>query len=170
MNATRALVGRRGTATLTMSEIAEQADVSRKAAYQQFGDRDTLILQTATDLIRRELLPALEALPRGRARVLAHAEHFAVHRGFYRPLLLGPGGLALSRELADLMRPITRQSLEATFEATLDAATIADLTTSYVGGSTALLITWITEGDDPLDPDAFTERFLRVQSLTLPPA
>ncbi|MHA3024675.1 TetR/AcrR family transcriptional regulator [Mycobacterium sp. BMJ-28] len=169
MRAALDLVSERGTAAVTMSDIAEAANVSRKAAYQQFGDRDALLLGTALDLVRRELIPALESLPRGRARVLTNARHFAGHRAFYRPVLLSAGGLPLSRELAHFLSPITHESLALQFGDTVSAATIADLTTTYVGGSTALLIKWLVEDGEPLDPEDFTERYFRVQSLVLPP-
>ncbi|MUL66415.1 hypothetical protein BOO86_18220 [Mycobacterium sp. CBMA 234] len=168
MQAAMDLVSARGTAAITMSEIAEAANVSRKAAYQQFGDRDALLLQTALDFIRRELLPSLESA-RGPARVLTNARHFAEHRGFYRPVLLSAGGLSLSREIAAFLTPITRDSMVARFGAAADAVTIADLTTTYVGGSTALLIRWLVEDPEPLDPLDFSDRYFRVQSLVLPP-
>ena len=162
------LVSARGTAAVTMSDIAGVANVSRKAAYQQFGDRDALLLQTAADLLRRELLPALESAPRGRARVLGSARHFVHRRNFYRPVLLSANGLALSRELAACLLPITRESMAAQFGDTVSAVTIADLTTTYVGGNTALLTTWLVDGPEPLDPNDFTDRYFRVQSLVLP--
>ena len=165
MRAAIDLVSSRETAAITMSDIAEAANVSRKAAYQQFGDRDALLLQTALDLIRRELLPALESLPSGPERVKANARHFAEHRSFYRPVLLSACGLPLSRELAHIFAPITHESLAIRFGETLSAAAIADLTTTYVGGSMALLITWLVEDPEPLDPVDFTERYFRVQSL-----
>ncbi|MBI3227981.1 MAG: TetR family transcriptional regulator [Mycolicibacterium cosmeticum] len=167
MRAALDLVSARGTAAITLSDIAETANVSRKAAYQQFGDRDALLLQTALDLLRRELVPSLAALPRGRARVLSNAQHFARHRAFYRPVLLNAGGLALSRELAHVLAPLTRESLAVQFGDTVNADALADLTTSYVGGSTALLITWLVDDAEPLDPEDFTERYFRVQSVVL---
>jgi AcrR family transcriptional regulator len=169
MQAAIDLVSARGTVAITMSDIAEAAKVSRKAAYQQFGDRDALLLQTALDLIRRELLPSLESAPRGRARVLNSARHFADRRAFYRAVLLSASGLALGRELAAFLLPITYESVAAQFVDTVSAVTIADLTTTYVGGSTALLIRWLVEDPEPLDPIDFTDRYFRVQSLVLPP-
>ncbi|MCV7253271.1 TetR/AcrR family transcriptional regulator [Mycolicibacterium fluoranthenivorans] len=169
MRAAVDLVSERGTAAITMSDIAEAANVSRKAAYQQFGDRDALLLQTALDLVRCELIPALAALPSGRARMLTNARHFAGYRAFYRPVLLSAAGLPLSRELSHVLAPITRESLVLQFGDTVSAETIADLTTTFVGGSTALLIRWLVEDDEPLDPVDFTDRYFRVQSLVLPP-
>ena len=99
--------------------------------------------------------------------MLCNAQHFAGHRAFYRPVLLGGGGLALSRELAHVLAPLTRESLAVQFGDTVSADTLADLTTTYVGGSTALLISWLVEDPEPLDPEHFTDRYFRVQSLAL---
>ena len=59
MHAAIALVSERGTAAVSISDIAEAADVSRPVLYQHFGDRDTLLLETALDLAARELLPRI---------------------------------------------------------------------------------------------------------------
>ncbi|MFD0487807.1 helix-turn-helix domain-containing protein [Saccharopolyspora spinosporotrichia] len=40
MRAAVELVTERGTAAVTLSDIAEAADVSRRVVYQHFGDRD----------------------------------------------------------------------------------------------------------------------------------
>lgn len=63
MRAAVSLAVERGTTNITVSDIAEAADVSRQLLYQQFGDRD---------------------------RALAAAGHFARHRSFYRPMRLRP--------------------------------------------------------------------------------
>ena len=59
MRAAVALVSERESTAVTVSEIAEAADVSRQVLYQQFGDRDALLLEAALDLVRRELLRRL---------------------------------------------------------------------------------------------------------------
>ena len=57
MAAAVTLVSERGTADVPVAEIADTADVSRRLVYQQFHDRETLLLEAALDLARRELLP-----------------------------------------------------------------------------------------------------------------
>jgi len=72
--------------------------VRRQVLYQQFGDRDALLLEAAFDLARRELVSAIEQAPRRfrRATMLTVAHHFAGHRVFYRALLL-PSAYVLRR-------------------------------------------------------------------------
>jgi AcrR family transcriptional regulator len=56
MRAAVALVGERGSTNVPVSDLAEAADVSRQLVYQQFGDRDTLLLEAALDLATDELV------------------------------------------------------------------------------------------------------------------
>src|SRR5690606_26575865 len=84
LEATVDLVTEHGTAAVPLSEIAETADVSRQLVYQHFGDRDTLLLEAAVELLESELLPRLEGVGGTRERALLVARHFASHRGFYR--------------------------------------------------------------------------------------
>ncbi|HEX8865496.1 MAG TPA: helix-turn-helix domain-containing protein, partial [Lentzea sp.] len=82
------LVTARGTTTVTLSEIAEAADVSRRVVYQHFGDLDSVLLESGLDLCRRELLPRLTGMREDpRSKTLATARHFAEHQVFYSALL-----------------------------------------------------------------------------------
>src|SRR5262245_49685676 len=107
MAAAITLVTERGTADVPVSDLAEAADVSRRLVYQQFRDRDTLLLEAALDLARRELLPGVTDGD-GRGRALALARHMAAHRAFYRALLTGPCAFALGRALSGLFMPVNR--------------------------------------------------------------
>jgi len=170
MRAAIALVGERGTAAVPVSEIADAADVSRQLVYQHFGDRDTLLLEAAVDLARRELLPSLADVrpaPGRRAPALAVARHFAEHRAFYRALLTGSSAFALNRELTELLIPVNRQVVQRVYGKLLDPRTIDDLATFLTGGSAAFVNTWVVEGADPLDPEEFTDRLLRMLSVVL---
>ena len=57
MAAAITLVTERGTADVPVSDLAEAADVSRRLVYQQFRDRDTLLLEAALDLAGRGCSP-----------------------------------------------------------------------------------------------------------------
>ena len=168
MGAAVALVTERGTAAVTISDIAEAADVSRQVVYQQFGDRDTLLLEAALDLARRELLPrvadASHALT-GRARALAMARHFADHRMFYRAILTGSCAFALNKALTGLLIPLNRQVVHQVCGERLDPHTVEDLATFLTGGWAAFVNTWVVEGEDPLDPEEFTDRLMRMVSV-----
>jgi AcrR family transcriptional regulator len=167
MEAAVALVHERGTAAVALSDIAEAADVGRKAAYQQFGDRDTLLLEASIDLMRRELLPKIVTLPPGRARAVASSRHFAEHRSFYRAILASSSASQLSAAVGELFLPRTRERLEFLF-ADLDAQFVSDVAIQLHGGMIALLTKWLVDGGDPLNAEEFADRLLRVQYFLVP--
>ncbi|WP_410631257.1 TetR/AcrR family transcriptional regulator [Amycolatopsis sp. cmx-4-83] len=160
MRAAIDLVGARESANVPVSDIAAAADVSRQVLYLQFGDRDTLLLEAALDLVRRELLEPLTRRPGGgRASTLALATHFAAHRRFYRAMLTSSSAFALNKALTSLFVPINRRyaSRVRTGEQAVD-----DLAAFITGGAAALVNTWVVEGADPLDPEEFTDRLMRI--------
>jgi AcrR family transcriptional regulator len=168
MNASVALVSERGYSAVALSDIAEAADVGRKVAYQQFGDRDTLLLEAAIDLLRRELLPQTVALPPGRERAVASARHFAEHRSFYRAMLTCSTASPLSAAVVELFLPRTRDRIEFLYGDDLGTQFVTDLATQLHGGMVAMLTAWLIDGEDPLDAEAFADRLLRVQYFLVP--
>lgn len=169
VHAAVALVSERGTADVPVSDIAAAADVSRRLVYQQFRDRDTLLLAAALDLAQRELLPGVTDGPDPRAKTLALAGHMAEYRPFYRALLTSPCGFALSRALRGLFRPLNRQAVESMFGDRVDERTTDDLATFLTGGWGAFVDTWVVDGPDPLDPAEFTDRLLVAASALVGP-
>jgi len=175
MAAAVAVVTERGTADVPVSEIAEAADVSRRLVYQQFHDRDTLLLEAALDLARRELLPRVigddpaDPAPRGMASALALAEHMAEHRPFYRALYISPCGFALGKALNGLFLPVNRAAVLGAYGESLDAQVIEDFAGFLTGGWGDFIRTWVVEGPDPLDPEQFTNRLMRVAATLLAP-
>jgi AcrR family transcriptional regulator len=169
MRAAITLVTTRGTAAVPLSDIAESADVSRQVVYQQFGDRDALLLEAALDLARRELLPRLMGGPppaaAGRSRALAMAQHFAEHRAFYRAMMTGSSGFALNKALTGLMIPFNRQVVHEVLGEGLDPGVAEDLASYLTGGWGAFINTWVVEGTDPLDPEGFTDRLMQLMSV-----
>jgi AcrR family transcriptional regulator len=173
MRAAAALVAERGTTAVPISDIAEAADASRQLVYLQFGDRDALLREAALDLAGRELLPRLQDAPdaaNGRHRALAIARHFAEHRSFYRAMLTGSCAFALNKALHGMLVPLNRRFVEATLGERLDPATADDLATFLTGGGAAIFNSWVVEGEDPLDPEQFTDRLMRMLHVltTLP--
>ncbi|QUH02102.1 helix-turn-helix transcriptional regulator [Saccharopolyspora erythraea] len=168
MRAAVELVTERGTAAVTLSDIAEAADVSRRVVYQHFGDRDALLLEAGLDLVRRELLPHLADDPRvaaGREQALAVARHFAGHRAFYRALLTGSCAFALDRGLIGVLLPINRQAIQRLHGDRLTREAIDDLAAFLTGGAGSFVTSWVVDGADPLDPEAFTDRLMGVMSV-----
>ncbi|WP_084010595.1 TetR/AcrR family transcriptional regulator [Pseudofrankia sp. DC12] len=166
MGAVVALVGARGTTAVTVSDIAEAADVSRQLVYQQFGDRDTLLLEAALDLAERELMPRItEGRLSGRERVVAAARHFAEYRSYYRAMLTGPVAYALAKALNDLLSPLNQRLVHRMSDQRLSPELVEDLTGFLVGGSAAVFNRWVVEGPDLLDPEPFADRLLQVLSV-----
>lgn len=168
MRAAITLVGERGTTAVAVSEIAEAADVSRQVLYQQFGDRDGLLLQAGLDLARRELIegPAYGSYDStdmtDRAGVLAMARHFAEYRGFYRAMFTGSCAFDLNKALTELITPANREVVRQRYGAHLDPELVDDLATFLTGGASAVVNTWVVEGEEPLDPEEFTDRLMRM--------
>ncbi|WP_410611723.1 TetR/AcrR family transcriptional regulator [Amycolatopsis sp. lyj-109] len=168
MRAAVELVSERDSTAVPVSEIAEAADVSRQVLYQQFGDRDTLLLEAALDLVRRELLDNLpdDTTPDGeRASMLALGRHFAAHRQFYRALLTSSSSFALNKALTGLFLPINRQHIARLLGRRLDARGVEDLAAFLTGGAAAVVNTWVIEGPEPLDPEEFTGRLMRIRTV-----
>jgi len=161
------LVTERGTAAIPITDFADAADVSRQVVYQQFGDRDTLLLEAAIDLARRELLPYIDdthALD-GRAQALTTASHLAGHRRFYRALLMSSCAFVLNKGLTGLLLPINREGIREIYSERLDPQMLDDVATYVTGGGTSLLNAWLVDGEDPLDPEEFTDRLMRMLSF-----
>jgi AcrR family transcriptional regulator len=157
-----ALVTERGTAAIPISDIAAAADVSRQLVYQHFGDRDALLLEAALDLARTELLPrfAEAALPEGPERARALTRHFAEHRVFYRAMLNSSSAYALTRALSGLILPVNRRAIDAQFAEGHDPQQLDDLAAFVTGGGAAVVNAWVTDADDPLDPDDLADRLV----------
>jgi AcrR family transcriptional regulator len=142
--------------------------VSRQLVYQHFGDRDTLLLEAALDLARREMLPRVADVSHtltGRGPALAMARHFADHRVFYRAMVTGSCAFALNKALTGLLIPVNRQVVRQMLGERLDARTVEDLAMCLTGAGAAFFNTWVVEGADPLDPEEFTDRLMRMVSV-----
>jgi AcrR family transcriptional regulator len=174
-----ALVTERGTAAVPLSDIAAAADVSRQIVYQHFGDRDTLLLEAALDLIRTELMPWLaETDPEtgtrtappttpaeAREQVLLLTRHFAQHRVFYRAMFNSSSASALNEALGGLFGALNRRAFQERFAGTFDPQQIDDLTVFVTGGSASIVNAWVTSGDEPLDPEDLADRMVGLAGI-----
>jgi AcrR family transcriptional regulator len=167
MAAAVALVTEQGTADVPVAAIAEAADVSRRLLYQQFGDRETLLLEAALDLARRDLLPRLDQTSGTEAigaRTLAIAQHMATHRAVYRALLTSPCAFALTRALNRLFLPANRTNVREAYGESLDERTSEDLAAFLSGGWGDFIFTWVVEGPETLDAEEFAGRLARTRA------
>lgn len=172
LRAAVALVSERETTSISISDIAEAAEVSRPVVYQRFGDRDSLLIEAALDLARRELLPRLEeapgrAAPADRRRAADLARHFAENRPFYRAMLTGSCAFALNQVLTALLLPLNQQIVRQLAGDGLDQQVVADLAAFLTGGSAAIVNEWVINGEDPLEPEQLADRLMRaISALT----
>ncbi|MER6085453.1 helix-turn-helix domain-containing protein [Streptomyces sp. NPDC001833] len=158
------LTTERGTTEISVTELAEAADVSRRALYEHFGDRDTLLIAAAAELVRHELLPRLPQDLDAGATTLVLARHFAEHQAFYRPVVTGSCAHAAIRTMRSLFRPYNAASAQRLFGEL--GARAADEVAEFLTGAMAMaLVDWLAEGEVPLEPDEFAERLLRIQSI-----
>lgn len=158
------LVSERGTTAIPVTDLAAAADVSRQLVYLQFGDRDSLLVAAAADLVTRELLE--ETHDSARLGVLATAEHFARHRLFYRPMLTGSCSYAMTRTLNGVFGPLNLRVLRERF-GNVDERTGADLSKFAAAGAGAIINDWLVDSPDPLDPHEPAERLLRLSSVLI---
>ncbi|WP_292988602.1 TetR/AcrR family transcriptional regulator [Mycobacterium sp.] len=158
MRAAVEVVIERDTANITVSEIADAADVSRPLLYQHFHDRDTLLLEAALDLAERELMPQITREPRLEVVV----EHFAQHRRFYRAILKSSRSYDLTHALNTMLGPFNQSLIDLVSRDRLEPHGVEDLTLFIAGGLSTVINTWLIETPDPLDVPAFTQRLLKI--------
>jgi AcrR family transcriptional regulator len=156
------LVSERGTTAIPVTDLAAAADVSRQLVYLQFGDRDSLLVAAAADLVTRDLLQ--ETYDDVRLGVLATAQHFARHRPFYRPMLVGSCSYAMTRTMNGVFGPLNLRVLRDRF-GDLDERTAADLAKFAAAGAGAIINDWLVDSPDPLDPQEPADRLLRLSTV-----
>lgn len=156
------LASERGTTAVPVTDLASAANVSRQLLYLQFGDRDSLFVAAAADLVTRELLEHADGDVR--LGVLATMRHFAEYRPFYRAMLTGSCAFAMTRALNSVFGAVNRRVAEERF-GDLDETTAADLGTFLAGGAGAIINEWLVDGVDPLDPQELADRLLRLASV-----
>jgi AcrR family transcriptional regulator len=161
--AARRLVTERRTTEVSVTELADAADVSRRVLYQHFGDRDALLVAAAVDLVAQELVPLMPDDLEESATAMAVVGHFAEHREFYRAMLTGSCAYQTSKTVNSLFRPFSVVSVQQTFD-NLDAQA-ADEVADFLTGATAMALTgWLVEEQESLDPTDFAVRLVRIYS------
>jgi AcrR family transcriptional regulator len=154
------LVSERGTTEVSVTDLAEAANVGRQLVYVQFGDRDSLLVEAAAELAGRELASRTENLHADvRLEVLRVARHFAEHRSFYRAMLTGSCAFAMARALSSLFVPVNREVAQEWF-GDLDPTLTEDVATFITAGVTGVVNRWLIDRADPLDPEELAGRLL----------
>ncbi len=163
------VVGERGTTEVSVTELAEAADVSRRVLYQHFGDRDSLLVAATVDLIAQNDFSELIQDPAEPDSAVALARRFADNRSFFRAVLTGSCAYAVTRTVAELVRPHSVASARRRF-ADIDDRLAGDIADYFTGGTIMALTRWLCEGPDPLDPKSFVASLVRVQDAISHPA
>jgi len=76
--------------------------------------------------------------------------------------MTGPCAFGLSQALHRLLSPVNEQLIHRMSRGPLDRDLAADLSTFVTGGWAAVISAWVIEGPEPLDPEAFADRLLRM--------
>ncbi|MEU2201670.1 TetR/AcrR family transcriptional regulator [Isoptericola sp. NPDC019482] len=156
------LVTERETAAISVTELTDAADVSRKLLYQHFGDRDALLVAATVDFTERALSDVGAEDPV--ERMVALTRHLAEHRAYYRAIFSGPCAFAASEALKDLFSDLNRSSVGALF-GDLDRAALDDMRLFFAAGVQAIVRSWITSPRSPADPDELDDRLRRVATI-----
>ncbi len=159
MSAAVRLVSERGSTAISVMDLAEAADVTRKVLYMHFGDRDALIVAAAVDATEAALSVAGSEDPF--ERIVALAQHLADHRAFYRAVFSGPCAFAAGEAMNDLFTNLNRNTVTALF-GDLDESTLADMTLFFAAGVRAVVHDWIRESETVTGPEVLASRLRRL--------
>lgn len=150
------LVSERQSTSVSLTELADEADLSRQAVYSHFPDRDSVLVAAGIDLIEQQLFPDLLDCEGGdwQSMVLLATRHLAHYRSFYRAL--GAGPCAYQAEKA-VVGAVSRMQQEP--DGRLMDGLDGDVATFVIGGCFSLFTQWLS-ADTPPEPDAMTDRLL----------
>lgn len=107
--ATRKLVGERPVSEISLTEIAEEAGVSRPTVYNQFSDTPTLVAETAEQFMRSIFAGIDEQVPASHDEAyLAELMRMFVdkvyeERTFSRNAMLGPSSAEITASVVELL-------------------------------------------------------------------
>lgn len=153
------LVDERGTTDISVTDLAEAADISRRTFYQHFNDRDALLVAAVTDLLTRELTPQTVD---GMSPTLMQA-HFVKYQRFYRALLTGPCAQAVTEAASRWFQPYSAIAARELF-GELDDRTANEVAEFFTGGTIAAFRRWVADAPEPADLQEFAQRIARIQT------
>lgn len=143
-----ALVDEHNPDQISMADIAAQAKVSRQSIYDHFTDRDHLLAEAAISRIRQATqrdpgptrVPADGSPPQSLSVLMTH---LLDHRAFYRRLVTGRTSAVVRDELTRHNR-FHFERMMALPGPSMPVREQAELVTFLAGGSTALIVSWLT--------------------------
>ncbi|WP_197517851.1 TetR/AcrR family transcriptional regulator [Mycobacterium sp. E796] len=146
-----ALVDEHDPDQISMADIAAAAGISRQAIYDHFTDRDHLLAEAAISRIREATrrdagptrVPADGSPPQS---LIVLMTHLLDHRVFYQRLLTGRTSAVVRDELTRHNRfHFERMMMLPGPGRNIPVHEQAELVTFLAGGSTALIVGWLTD-------------------------
>lgn len=178
MDATRKLVSKRPVADISLTEIAEEAGVSRPTIYNQFKDTPTLVAATSEQMMRTLFAEIDEQLPHGNDdEYLQDLMSMFVagvykNRFFARNAMWGPSSTEITAAVVELLSNNMRSGYVGQRLATQSPEQVNDCLDAISGGAIWMLTQWLTtdfKGDNAPDrmADRFTETLLALSQLKI---
>jgi hypothetical protein len=93
--------------------------------------------------------------------------HFADYRPFYRAILTSSCAFGVNQALTRFFLPHNRHAVRLLRGEGTAPQDVEDLAAFLTGGWAALINTWVVEGEDPLDSEAFADRLVRAVSAVI---
>lgn len=168
LDAVVALVTERASSVVTVAEVAARAGVGRQLVYQYFAGRDEMLAAAAADLLHVPVQAQAHRLGTAgrtqdpRPAVEALARHMAEHRVFYRAVITGPASFTARAAMRSEFVHLNRALIAARRPDPAWAQLVDDMALFVTAGSGAVIAAWLVDAPDPLDPDAFAARMLRL--------
>ena len=150
MDATRKLVSKRPVADISLTEIAEEAGVSRPTIYNQFKDTPTLVAATSEHEMRMLFAKIDEQLPQGDDEEYLHrlmelfVEGVYEQRSFSRNAMWGPSATEITAAVVELLSDKMRQGYIGKQLEQKAPEQLEDGLDAISGGAIWMLTQWLT--------------------------
>ncbi len=150
MDATRRLVSKRPVADISLTEIAEEAGVSRPTIYNQFKDTPTLVAATAEYEMRTLFDRIGEQLPQNDDEAYLHKlmelfiEGVYERRSFAKNAMWGPSATEITAAVVELLSDKMRQGYIGKQLEQKAPEQLEDCLDAISGGAIWMLTQWLT--------------------------
>lgn len=150
MDATHRLVSKRPVADISLTEIAEEAGVSRPTIYNQFKDTPTLVAATAEHEMRTLFARIDERLPQNDDEEYLHRlmelfiEGVYERRSFARNAMWGPSSTEITAAVVELLSDKMRQGYIGKQLEKKAPGQLEDCLDAISGGAIWMLTQWLT--------------------------
>ena len=152
-----ALARERGLDEISISDIAERADVNRSTFYQHYSDKDTL-LADALDAVIEETIDAAEQHPiteiDGSRLLLHYLHHVHENADLYRRLFGASGSAAVQVRTTERLQQILEPYFIDGVPTGLDGIPVPVAAAAVAGSALATLRAWLALSPLPPPEDA----------------